>query len=318
MGLIAFFLSLYLWVDRERLRFPRALVVLPLGVVAMYLGNLARIVLLVLLGARISPAIATGGFHSKAGWVYFCGLTVLLMLYLSRSEFFRREQVADATPKETAVQTLDMANPVAVFLVPALTLLAAALITGMFNEGRFDPFYGVRILAVSLVVFHYRATIGKLLGGMSPYGVISGIVCFGLWMWLAPAPSDIQNRASLDAFHQLPTTGRWLWLATRVGGAVLVVPLAEELAFRGFLLRRFVSADFEAVPPGQVTWLGLLGSSLVFGLLHSAIAAGATVGAVYALTMWRKGSIADAILAHSVTNALLCAYVLWSGQWGYW
>ena len=44
--------------------------------------------------------------------------------------------------------------------------------------------------------------------------------------------------------------------------------IAEELAFRGFLLRRLVAEDFEAVPSGRFTWPALLLSSVAFGALH--------------------------------------------------
>jgi membrane protease YdiL (CAAX protease family) len=46
------------------------------------------------------------------------------------------------------------------------------------------------------------------------------------------------------------TLAKSTWITLRVLGAVVTVPLAEELAFRGFLMRRMVSRDFESVPFG--------------------------------------------------------------------
>ena len=34
----------------------------------------------------------------------------------------------------------------------------------------------------------------------------------------------------------------------------MTVPLAEELAFRGDLMRRLIAADFEVAPFGRLTW----------------------------------------------------------------
>jgi CAAX prenyl protease-like protein len=109
-----------------------------------------------------------------------------------------------------------------------------------------------------------------------------------------------------------------LWLALRTVGAVVTVPIAEELAFRGYLMRRLVSRDFQSVAPVSLSWLSLLVSSVLFGALHESIIAGTLVGLLYGLTYRRRGSLADAVVAHGVTNALLAAYVLVTGSWGLW
>ena len=59
--------------------------------------------------------------------------------------------------------------------------------------------------------------------------------------------------------------------------------------------------------------------SLVFALLHGGRwSAGAGAGLIYGLVFVRKGRIADCILAHAVTNALLAAMVTLGGAWQYW
>ena len=49
---------------------------------------------------------------------------------------------------------------------------------------------------------------------------------------------------------------------------MITVPVAEELAFRGFLIRRLISSDFEALGFRAFTYTSLLLSSVAFGLLH--------------------------------------------------
>ena len=74
IGLIAVFLGAYLWVFRRSLKFPQALVLLPLGMAAAWLLNAVRLVALILIGARVSPDIALVGFtpiqvrSCFAGW----------------------------------------------------------------------------------------------------------------------------------------------------------------------------------------------------------------------------------------------------------
>jgi len=80
-----------------------------------------------------------------------------------------------------------------------------------------------------------------------------------------------------------------------------------------------VAAVTGKLPPTACSWLALIVSSVVFGLLHGGRwIAGVAAGLIYALVYVRKGRIADSILAHAVTNALLAAMVVFGGAWQYW
>jgi CAAX prenyl protease-like protein len=109
-----------------------------------------------------------------------------------------------------------------------------------------------------------------------------------------------------------------VWLTFRVLGSVIVVPLAEELAFRGYLLRKLIARDFENVPLDQFTWVSFIGSSVLFGLLHGRWVAGTLAGMAYAWAVYRRGQLGDAVLAHMTTNALIAACVLLQGRWALW
>ena len=96
------------------------------------------------------------------------------------------------------------------------------------------------------------------------------------------------------------------------------MPLAEELAFRGYLTRRLVAADFQSIPPGRMTWWSLLLSSVLFGALHGRWFAGTLAGMAYALAYRRRGELTDAVVAHGVTNGLIAITVLTTGSWSLW
>jgi CAAX prenyl protease-like protein len=117
---------------------------------------------------------------------------------------------------------------------------------------------------------------------------------------------------------ELPAWQAGAWLVFRVIGSVVTVPIAEELAFRGYLIRKLVASDFEDVPPGQFTWLSFLVSSLLFGVLHNSWVAGTLAGAGFALALYQRGRIVDAIVAHMTSNALIAVAVLGFGQWNLW
>jgi len=109
------------------------------------------------------------------------------------------------------------------------------------------------------------------------------------------------------------------WLAIRVVGYVVIVPLAEELVFRGFLPRRFLQADFSALPVTTFSWLPVALSSLLFGALHGQFwVAGTIAGALFALALYRGRSLGDAVQAHATTNGLMVLYVFATGHWSAW
>jgi CAAX prenyl protease-like protein len=137
-------------------------------------------------------------------------------------------------------------------------------------------------------------------------------------MGLEGKPAAAGDHALQDGVGQLPSGWLAVWLAFRVLGTVVTVPLAEELAFRGYALRRLIAADFERVSFQRFTALSFFGSSLLFGALHSRLLAGSLAGAAYALVLYRRGEMTDAVVAHATTNALLATWVLATGAWSLW
>jgi CAAX prenyl protease-like protein len=138
--------------------------------------------------------------------------------------------------------------------------------------------------------------------------VAIGALVLALWVLLEPTPASPPT---------LPTELAALWPAFRVVGSV-VVPLVEELAFRGYLLRKLTAWDFDAVDPRQFALFAFLASSLLFGVLHGRWLAGTLAGMAYALAVYRRGRMGDAVAAHATTNGLIAIAVLLFGQWPLW
>ena len=76
LALIAVFLALYFLLQRRELNFRRAWVLVPIGLASSFVLNVARIAVLILVGASGSPELAVGGFHSHAGWLLFTILCI--------------------------------------------------------------------------------------------------------------------------------------------------------------------------------------------------------------------------------------------------
>lgn len=305
IGLLTAFLVTYLAVYRSQFRFPRVLLTLPLGIAAVWFLNTVRIVALVAVGAWWSPNVALSGFHSKAGWVLFCALALALIAWTKRSRFFARdvEQTRQATVNRTAA-----------YLMPLLVVIATALVTGLATAG-VDFLYPLRVCAAAITLWIYRSHYRPLVWTWSWEPFAIGISVFVLWIFLVDGSGGAAIRAGLAT---LPPWAAASWVSFRVLGAVITVPIVEELAFRGYLLRRFVSADFDQVPKHRYFWLAWILSSLAFGLFHQQLIAAAIAGMAYAIAQIRRGKTTDAIVAHAVTNALIAGDVLLFGRWGLW
>ena len=153
-----------------------------------------------------------------------------------------------------------------------------------------------------------------------------GVAVFLVWiapdaLWGYRAHWLFQNSitghvtSSLAAgFHMSP-----LVLVFRTLRAVVIVPLVEELFWRGWLMRWLIKPDFESVPPGAYQAASFWITAVLFASEHGPYwEVGLAAGILYNLWMVRTRSLADCIWAHAVTNGLLSGYVVVWGKWEYW
>lgn len=310
VAMVLLFSGGWIWYFRKEYRFPAALILPPFAAAAMWLLNCVRLTTLVLIGHWGYPDVAMGGFHSQAGWIAFVLVAMGLCVLSTRSPVFSQT----ASGGRSANQPAAARNPVAAYLMPFLAVLAVSMLTKAMS-GAFDWLYPLRVLAAAVALWHFRKEYSGVEWRFGPVSLAAGAAVFAFWVALdASAVSGMHPELAAA-----PPALRALWLLLRTLGAVLTVPVAEELAFRGFLMRRLAAADFESVSWRSLSPLPVLASSLAFGLMHgSRWIEGTIAGAVYAAVMARTGRLGDAIAAHAMTNALLAAWVLASGQWQYW
>ena len=312
VGLMLVFGIVWLWLFREDLRFPQALLMVPVSLITVFLLNGVRIAALILIGNAGAPGIAVGGFHSQAGWIGFNAVALGLVIGSQRVPWIARRRAQPAASGGSAE------NPSALYLAPFLAILAAGMLSRAFTD-RFEWLYPLRLCAVAAVWWCYRKEYAKRDWRFTWLGPAAGALVFALWIALDRLTISSPSSGTVPGL----TPGRgwaWIaWLALRTLGAVAAVPIAEELAFRGFLLRRLTAADFDRVDVRNSSFMALLGSSMAFGLMHGARwFAGSLAGLVYALVARRRGRIGEAIAAHAVTNALLAAWVMARGDWRLW
>lgn len=308
-GLLLAFVCAWLLCFRKEYIFPRALLLIPIGLALSFALNVLRIATLMLIGHAGFPDVAVYGFHSQAGWIAFNCAAGLIAIASRRSVWFNRS--AAATPTSVPSE-----NPTAAYLLPLLAILGTGMLVHAASAG-FEKWYGVRLAAAGAALAWSWPRLRQLRWRCSWRGPGAGVLVFALW-WLA-ALVLTKHRAMPAPLAAMPAAGRNAWIAIRALAAATTVPVAEELAYRGYLMRRLVAADFEAVPFHAVGVVALLLSALAFGVMHGPMwPAGIIAGLIYGLVAMRSGSLGEAVAAHATTNALLAAYVIGAGQWQLW
>jgi uncharacterized protein len=184
--------------------------------------------------------------------------------------------------------------------------------------------YPLKTLVVGYLLFSYRKTYEELsfkelcrVPRTLVVFFVGVLVCL-LWVrmdWTLDASSVPTgfNPALLPD----PAT-RLILTSFRIAGAVLVVPLMEELFWRSFLIRYLVNNNFSKVPIGTFTWASFLFTAALFGAEHNYIYAGIMAGVVYNLILYQTRSLTQCVFAHAVTNLILAIYVVSTGNWQFW
>ncbi len=110
-----------------------------------------------------------------------------------------------------------------------------------------------------------------------------------------------------------------LMLVLRVIRASLLVPVLEELFWRGWLPRWIQDTRFERVPLGQYTPLAFWATALLFGAEHGPFwDVGLVCGIIYNWWMRRTRSLGDLVLVHATTNFALSMFIIASERWTFW
>ena len=281
----------------------------PIGIVAIWLANIVRVAALVLVGAWLSPEVAGRGFHSLAGWITF---TLIALALVGLSHRLGFSAVGNA-----AADQVDEGMRLAVaLLAPLLTLMATTLLTAAFSSG-FQALYPLGVVTTGVALWYFRSSYGPIRWTRSWHSVAIGVGVSLMWLIL-DLPNEQGGAELTRGLAELPQWAAVAWVACRVVGSMITVPIAEELAFRGYLIRKLVARNFENVQPGQFTWLSFVVSSVLFGLLHDRWLAGTLAGMGFAVALYRCGEIGDAVVAHMTSNALIVLAVLGFGKWSLW
>jgi exosortase E/protease (VPEID-CTERM system) len=300
IGLICAFTGIYLWTCRRELSFPLALLLFPAGMISIWLLNSVRIAALVLIGGW-DQDIALKGFHSAAGWIFFNMVAVGLVWTSSQSRLFVKAPGSELAD-----------NPATKYLLPLIVFLTASLIARILPPQFYLAATAVPVLAA---LWFSRSALLSLEWKPSWFSAVAGCAVFAVTAAVSYETSA--HAAIATAVAHLPTTEAFGLLALSLVGGAFAIPIAQELAFRGYLARKLVAPNFELVPFERFTWLAFVGSSIAFGIMEPNWLTGVFAGMIFAAAMYRRGLLSDAIVAHVTSSGLLFALAAITGKWSF-
>ena len=221
--------------------------------------------------------------------------------------------------------TGDSTSGTAAYIVPFLAYVGMLAAEHAFGWP-VQVMYPVRcaISAALLLLFSRRLLTGRPSRIFASLGV--GIAGFLIWI----APDRLfgyrhfwlfDNSWTGTAATSVPAVlhASMAFRAVRVLGSTVLVPILEELFWRGWLMRWLIDPQFRRLAVGAYApgafWL----TAVLFASEHGPYwEVGLAAGILYNWWAIRTGNLADCMVAHAVTNGFLGVYVLLADQWQYW
>ena len=292
-GLVTLFIFIYLTLFRDQIRVGRALLAWPVGLAISWFFNVLRISVLIWIGEYVSPDFAINGFHSHAGWLFFTILALGIAVTVQAVPWFRKSETMTAPSSRPGF----LEDKATLQILPFIVLMSAVLLRSTFAEHP-EEFYPLQCAALIGVLCLFWRPILAMNWRFDPAAILGGVGVALIWLSLAQSGEGLMNPSAF-------------WIATRLVGTILLIPIVEELFFRGYILDQFRSKDR--------IWLvvGVFFSTALFAMLHTNWIGAIVAGLLFAYLVIRpSGRLEDAIVSHMVANAGVAAGAIYWADWG--
>ena len=298
-ALTAVFCALYAFLFKDDLRMGRFwAVVLPLALLASWVLNVIRIAVLILIGARGASDLALNGFHSYAGWLFFTVLALGILALVQVTPWLHKSPGEKGQLPWVKDWTVARILPFLIFVLSGIVVFAFWSTPALG--------YPFRVVVMAAVLVPFAALYRALEWRLDPVALAAGAAVGVAWSLMAQAAS---SGGETQALQGLAGAAAVIWITARLAGTILLVPLIEELFFRGYVLTR--------LDRGGLVWrvVAIAVSSALFALLHGRWLEAGGAGVLFALVYLRKGRLGDAVVAHGTANAIVAAWAAASGNW---
>jgi len=301
LALVTGFVGLYAVLFRDTLRQRRLWLVLwPLALGLSWVFNVIRIAVLVMIGVGGAPDLAVNGFHSYAGWLAFT-ILALLILALAQSLPWLHRNRAVPSARIPLLQDWDAAR-----ILPFVVFMISGIVVSAFWTAP-EAGYPWRVIAMALSLALFSQVYARLEWRPNALSLAAGGVVGIVWIFAGLA-SGAQATIT-DLAGPISGAALVLWIGARLVGTIFLVPMIEELFFRGYLHARI---DDGSMP---LRVLAFTISAVGFALLHGQWLAAGLASLVFSALLIRRGRVSDAVAAHVAANAVVALWAVSSGNW---
>ena len=245
-------------------------------------------------------------------------------------------------PRTTGISELFERWPwlqTAAFVAPMVAHMLVPSVVGWFFDSSnaseataYTVTVAVQILvAFALFGFFFRTWLEHFKFRVSILAVVVGVVGYAMWVGICSLHPERQflslfglqelwpSRTAFNPFEEISDSFRRnIFLMMRFTTLALIVPVAEELFLRGFLVRWIEDVDLKSVRFDSLSWQAIIAPTVCSVLTHPEIVAAIVWFSLVTWLMIRTKSIWNCILAHMVTNLLLGIHVVMTGAWELW
>jgi CAAX prenyl protease-like protein len=208
------------------------------------------------------------------------------------------------------------------YCAPAIVFGAMTALEGYLAPELYPLIYTIKVVLVTATLLLWRRPLAEIQPSWKlvlPSAAV-GAAIIAIWIagerWI-PYP-HLGERSAYDPFTALPPAGATAFLAVRLYGLVLLVPVFEEILWRSFLLRYITDPDMSKVPMGVFSNLALGVVCAAAAISHTEWLVALAGNLIFCLWLRRTRSLFAVIVAHAVANLLLGVYVLTTGNWQLW
>ncbi|WP_420862165.1 exosortase E/protease, VPEID-CTERM system [Algirhabdus cladophorae] len=301
LALVTIFVTLYLFLFRRTLKFPGVLLLFPLGMTASIIFNVIRVAVLLIIGLEGNPELAVGGFHSHAGWLMFT-LVALGIVALAQSVPALQKNAAHTKAAPAPLVPFFQDQTVAFILPFAVFMFSALLATALTSSPAL--FYPARVVLMVLVLAAFLPIFKRLPWRLDPVAISAGALIGLAWVIIPVDP--VEGPAPYGTLTGAALVG---WFVLRGFGTMILVPIIEEVFFRGYLEPKMRLGTGRA-------WIlvASLGTAVLFAALHGRWAEAFAASLIFSWVAYRKGNITDAIVSHMAANAIVFGVAVATGN----
>jgi len=206
------------------------------------------------------------------------------------------------------------------YVFPFVVFMLLTEVQSAFSGAMLFCIYGMKCAITGCLIFTlFKGRRSEFPGSFHWMTLVLGTAGFLVWVGFGSFLHD-QSKVTFNPEIFSEQWQFWLAVLTRSAGAVLVVPVMEELLWRSFAMRYIIDNDFSKLEIGTWDIRSFWITVALFTVVHvTADWPGAVIyGAMIGYWVVKTKNLVGAIYIHAITNLLLAAYVVATGSYYYW